>query len=105
MKIKTNIPIKYSLDLHLTESNLSEEGIIFEITRYAIDQIKPSELDLDNVKFTSKTLKYIFGDRLEGDFRDIVVSSIKSHIQKELIKPSGKSMYITKELTNKFFEI
>jgi hypothetical protein len=105
MKISSDAPIKYSLDLHLTDSHISPEGIIFEIVRYCIAQFKSSEIELDNVKFTSKTLKYVFGNRLDGEFKDLVVSSIKEYIGSGFIKPNNNSMYITKELITKFYDL
>ncbi len=105
MKINSNLPIKYSLDLHLTDFHISSESIIFEIVRYCINQFKSSEVDLDGVKFTSKTLKYVFGNRLDGEFKDLVVSSIKEYITSGLIKPNNNTMYITKELVTKFYEV
>lgn len=105
MKINSDTPIKYSLDLHLTDSHISPESIVFEIVRYCINQFKSSEVDLDGVKFTSKTLKYVFGNRLDGEFKDLVVSSIKEYIASGLIKPNNNTMYITKELVTKFYEL
>jgi hypothetical protein len=102
-----NLPIKYILNLHLTSNFLNEDSIGFELTRYTIENNSdPLKIDLDNLKFTSKTLKYIFGDRLKSEtFKEFMVESIKSLIKQELIKPNGSSMYITNRLLNKFYSI
>lgn len=105
MKINSNAPIKYSLDLHLIDSHISSDSIVFEIVRYCINQFKSSEVDLDNVKFTSKTLKYVFGNKLDGEFKDRVISSIKEYIGLGYIEPNNNTMYITKELVTKFYEL
>jgi hypothetical protein len=105
MKINNRAPIKYHLNLHLSEKHLNPESIAFELTRYTISQSKSDDVDLSDLKFTSKTLKYIFGDRLEGEFKELVVASIKKYIKEGYIEPKGKSMYITKKLVNQFYGI
>jgi len=104
MKIKKDVPIKYILDLHLTKEHISRDGIIFEIVRYLINQSKTSEIDMNSLKFTSKTLKYVFGDRMDEEFKELVVTSIKKYIANKMIEPRGKSMYITNELLETFYE-
>lgn len=102
-----NLPLKYLLNLHLNSSFLSEDSIGFELTRYTIENSSdPLKIDPDNLKFTSKTLKYIFGERLKSEtFKEFMVESIKSLIKQDLIKPNGSSMYITNNLLNKFYSI
>jgi len=104
MKIKSDVPIKYALDLHLCKEHISSDGIVFEILRYLLNQLKTSEVDLNALKFTSKTLKYVFGDKLDDDFKQEVVVSIKKYIEKGMIKPKGKSMYITNDLLETYYE-
>jgi hypothetical protein len=102
-----SLSLKYLLNLHLTSNFLNEDSIAFELVRYTIEnQSDPLSIDIDNLKFTSKTLKYIFGDKTKSeDFKNFMVDSIKSLIKKDLIKPNGSSMYITNNLLYKFYSI
>lgn len=86
------------------DSLLENESIIFELIKYIINDKK--ELTIDMFKFTSKTLKYVFGDKMKSEeFKTRVVTELKKMISKNLIVPKGKSMYISKELIEKFYKI
>jgi hypothetical protein len=104
LAIKKETPIKYHLNMHLMDSLLENESIIFELIKYIINDKK--ELTIDMFKFTSKTLKYVFGDKMKSEeFKTRVVTELKKMISKNLIVPKGKSMYISKELIEKFYKI
>lgn len=109
LKIKDDIQIKYHLNMHLMESFIERDSIGFELIRYVIDQIESSdnkELELKNMKFTSKTLKYIFGDKIKDDeFKSYTVDKIKEMIGIGWIKPKNKSMFITEKMINNYYNI
>jgi len=109
LKIKEDIQIKYHLNMHLMDSFIDMDSIGFELIKYTISVIESNHkktISLDNMKFTSKTLKYIFGDKLNDDaFKEYVVSKIKEMISLNLIEPNNKSMYITEKMINKFYNI
>ena len=108
LTINKNIAIKYHLNLHLTESLIESDSVAFEIIKYVTKDIRSSdkEMSLDNLKFTSKTLKYIFGDLLKDEkSKEYIIVTLKQLIADELIKVSGKSMNVTKELLTKFYTI
>lgn len=91
------------------ESFLERDSIGFELLRYIISDIEGNEkkeLTLENMKFTAKTLKYIFGDKMNDDkFKNYVVLTLKELIKLNWIEPKGKSMYITKEMLTNFYNI
>lgn len=104
MKINKDIPIKYHLNLHLHENFLDEDSIIFEIIRFCLNQNKDESNDLD-LKFTSKTLKYVFGDQIKSeDFKNLTINSIKNAIKDGKINISGKSMNLSKETILKYYQ-
>lgn len=94
--------------MHLMESLIDRDSIAFELVKYVDKDIDANEKDriLENFKFTSRTLKYVFGDRIKDEkFKEYVISSIKEMIEMKWIKSNGKSMYINIEMINKFFDI
>ena len=109
LTIKNDTPIKYHLNLHLMESFIERDSIGFELIKYVIDQIESSDnktLDFSNMKFTSKTLKYIFGDKIKDEeFKTYIVAKIKEMITMEWIEPRNKSMFITEKMINNFYNI
>ena len=105
LKIKKDIKLKYLLNLHLTDNLIDNDSIVFEILRYLVNQSNSSDLDLENIKFTSKTLKYIFGEKISEDsFKNFVINSIKDNIKSDKILPKGKSMYMSKKIIYEYYE-
>jgi hypothetical protein len=85
---------------------IDDDAIVFEIVKYTLLQVeaKDEEVDYDNIKFTARTLKYIFGHKMdEDDFKNKVVNAIKMQIKENLISPRNKSMYITNNLLTKYY--
>jgi hypothetical protein len=110
LTIKEDLPIKYKLNMHLTDSFINRESVSFEIVRYLIDEVESNEkkeLILNNLKFTSKTLKYIFGKKMTDTevFKDFVILSIKGLISDGLLKTDNKSIKLTEEIINQFYNI
>lgn len=100
MKIKKNAELKYHLDLHLHEDFIDDESITFEIARYLFLQSQ----DLSNLKFTSKTLKYIFGEKMSDEkFKEKLILVIKEGIKNSTIIVNGKSMIISESFSSKYF--
>jgi galactitol-specific phosphotransferase system IIB component len=104
MKISLTAPLKYHLNLHLHEDYLDKDSIIFEIIRFCMNQNK-EDSDPMELKFTSKTLKYVFGDRVKSEeFKNLMIDSIKDHIKDGKIYTSGKSMNLNKETILKYYQ-
>lgn len=106
LKIKQDIALKYYLNMHLVDSLIDREAIAFEIVKYVDKDTDPSTRTMDNFKFTSKALKYIFGDRIKNpEFKNKMVDSLKDLISIGWLKPKDQTMYITNEMITKFFDI
>lgn len=105
LKINSKLPIKYHLNLHLSGENLNEDAIMFEIVRYLVNQInKKEEADYSNIKFTSKTLKYVFGDKMmEDEFKNLVIEILKNNISIGMIETKNKNLLVTDKLLSKFY--
>lgn len=104
LKIRDDIKVKYILNLHLVDDLLDDESIIFEIIKYVIGQSKDDKVNLEDLKFTSKTLKYIFGDKIKDDtFKQKVIISIKNSISDGDIIPKGKSMFLSDKIINEYY--
>jgi len=109
LSIKDDTPIKYQLNMHLMKDFISMDAIGFEITKYIINDINSNEkkeLALDNFKFTTKTLKYIFGDRMkDSEFKEYIISKLKHMISINWITPVNKSLCINSEMISHFYNI
>mgnify|MGYP001174496009 CR=1 FL=1 len=105
MKINPDLPIKYHLNLHMTGEKPCEDGLMFEIIKYLINQSKKKiDFDYSNIKFTSKTLKYVFGDRMSNDsFKSYIIETLKKNISSGNIETKNKNMYIKDTLLTKFY--
>jgi hypothetical protein len=105
MKINSSLPIKYHLNLHMMGEKPCEDGLIFEIIKYLINQLsKKDNFDYSNIKFTSKTLKYVFGDKMSNDvFKSHIIEILKNNISKGNIETKNKNMYIKDILLTKFY--
>ena len=108
LELRENLSIKYYLNLHLSDDHLDENSVLYEILAYTIQRInenKDKVLSYDNLKFSSKTLKYIFGEEGLKQNKDIIVSSLKNLIKLEFLKSKGKTIYITENGLTKFYNI
>lgn len=105
MKINNDLPIKYHLNLHLLNDIPSDDSIMFEIIRFLINQInKKEEPDYSSIKFTSKTLKYVFGERMDSDeFKKNIIRVLRDNIENGNIKTVNKNLLIQEVLLNKFY--
>ena len=106
MTLRSDLPIKYYLNLH-NEDGLSDEfTLLFEIIQYIIKvaNAKEKNLDLKSFKFSSKSLKYVFGDRLKDEtFKINLVKSLKEMIGDNYLTTEGDFIYFTKKGITYFY--
>jgi hypothetical protein len=104
MRLRSDLPIKYYLHVHNEEDLRDDLAVLFDIIQYVIKviQVKQKELELKNLKFTSKSLKYIFGDNIKNEtFKSDLVKRLKNLIESENLQVDGETIHITeKGLTN-----
>ena len=103
MKIRNDIAIKYYLDLHNEEDRLSDKSVLFTIISYLI---KTSKAKTPTFKFSAKTLKNIFGDRLTSEtFKMDLVKSIKALVSTGDLASEDDAFTVTKIGLSNFYII
>jgi len=108
MKLRSDLPIKYYLNVHADDVLQDDLAILFDIIQYIIKviEIKQKQLTIENLKFSSKSLKYVFGDRLNNEtFKQNLVKRIKSLILSENLRVDGETMHITQNGLTHFYII
>ncbi len=106
--LREDLPIKYYLGLHGEESVRDQFYPLFEISQYLIrvHTAKTKELEMSSFKFSSKSLKYVFGDRLKDEtFKDEIVQSLKDLLKDEYLVSKGESISFTKKALTHFYQI
>ena len=106
MILRSDLPLKYYLNLYNEDTLLDQYSILFEILQYIIKvaNVKDKNLNSSNIKFSSKSLKYVFGDRLNDEiFKKYVVESLKYMITTEYLRTEGDFIYFTKNGLTYFY--
>lgn len=106
MILRSDLPIKYYLNLYNEDALMDQYSVLFEILQYIIKvaNAKDKSLELKNLKFSSKSLKYIFGEKLKDEtFKAYVVKSLKEMILKEYLIPEGDFIFFTKNGLTYFY--
>ena len=106
MTLRSDLPIKYYLLVHNEDRLHDELSSLFDILQYLnkVLQAKGKAASLDSFKFTSNSLKYVFGDRLKDEtFKQILVKKIKTLIAQEYILVEGEQMKITQKALTNFY--
>ena len=106
MTLRSDLPIKYYLNLHIDEALCDQHSVLFEILQYLVKvaQAKDKEISWQNLKFSSKSLKYVFGEKLKGDpFKEYVVASLKYLIANEYLNTDGDFIIFTKKGITYFY--
>ena len=95
--------------MHLNNNLISKDSILFEIINYIITnniEGKDKKINYKNLKFSSKTLKYIFGERFESEEeKDSIISMIKELIEEKNIDVKSKTFHISEKGISKFYNI
>jgi hypothetical protein len=107
-RLRKDLPISILLKMHQDESQFTELGALYEIASYLIRTIesKDKELSLDNLKFSTKSLKYIFGDKLNDEkFKSILVSYLKTLIELGHLENKNTFIHITELGITTLYEI
>jgi hypothetical protein len=108
LTLRSDLPIKYYLGLHREEGLRDDRAILFDIMGHLlrIAQSKQKEIVPETFRFSSKTMKYVFGDLVKDEtFRLDLVKSIKQLISTGDIEVSGETMAVTKKGLSAFYSI
>lgn len=108
LTLSHDAPIKYHLNLHNEVSEDDKFSVLYDIEKYLIKVIaaKGKVLDMSGLKFTTKSLKYIFGERLKDEtFKQKTVKSIKDLISSGFLHVEDKTINITTKGLEYFYKI
>lgn len=104
LTLRSDLPIKFYLNVYNEEDLQDDHAILFNIILYVyrVIESKQKEVDYSNFKFSTKSLKYVFGDKVNDPiFKAKLIASLKKLISFEYISLNKDIMYITeKGLTN-----
>lgn len=108
MNLRSDLPIKYYLNLHNEEGLSTELSLLYEISQYIIRvaSMKGRELEADAMKFSSKSLKYIFPEKIKDEtFKAYLVKSLKIMISDGYLLPKGEFIFFTKKGLTYFYTL
>lgn len=101
MKIREDLAIKYYLDLHSTPKQLDHLSVLFDLLQYLI-KVKGSSQE--SLRFSTKTLKYVYGDRLSDEtFKSELVKYIKKLAAEDFLTVNGETFNITSKAIRTFY--
>ena len=105
INLRKDLALKYYLNLHLNGVP-DRDAILFEIINYVLNNnVKDKEVCYKNVKFSTKTLKYIFGEKFDNEeYKNSIISLIKESIQNGEIDLNSKTFHVTENGMHKFYE-
>jgi hypothetical protein len=107
-KLQPNIPLKYLLDSHTAlPSYPTRQDFIFDILSYIVKvtQVKSKDFDPGDIKFSTKTLKYVFGDKLTAEFLEKLKLLMKDLIEDTTLIKKGEFIIIDQSEFLKFYII
>lgn len=98
MKLRSDLPIKYYLNLYQHKDLQDQLAVLFDILQYLIKvgEMKGRQFDPQHLKFSTKTLKYVFGESMKDEtFKQELVKKIKDLIAQQFLEVKGNDIYIT----------
>jgi len=108
-KINPGLPIKYALGVHpAMPSYPSSQDFMFDVASHIVrvTEVKSKDWSDDDIKFSTKTLKYVFGDRMHADdFKLKVRELLKSLLDNGTLSKKGDFMFIPESEFSKYFLI
>ena len=85
----------------------TRQDFIFDILSYIVKvtQVKSKEFDPEDIKFSTKTLKYVFGDKLTAEFLEKLKLLMKDLIEDNILIKKGEFIIINQSEFLKFYII
>jgi hypothetical protein len=85
----------------------TRQDFVFDILSYIVKvtQVKSKEFDLEDIKFSTKTLKYVFGDKLTAEFLEKLKLLMKDLIEDNILIKKGEFIIIDQSEFLKFYII
>jgi hypothetical protein len=108
-KISAEQPIKYDLLVHTALSNYPTlSDFIVDTCSYLIKVhgSKKSELSQSDLKFSAKTLKYIFGTQLEDEaFKAKIKTVVAEGLTNGSLSKDGEFIFVSEQTFTNYFSI
>lgn len=108
-KLSSTAPLKYSLEAHIALPTYpTRQDFVFDIVSYLIrvSETKSRKLEPTDLKFSTKTLKYVFNDRMNDEsFRDKIKLIMKDMIEDSSLTKAGENLVINETEFLKLYTI
>lgn len=108
-KIKDELPIKYKLSVHSSMPNYpSAQDFMFDVAAHIVrvTELKEKDWDSNDIKFSTKTLKYVFGDHMKNEsFKAKLKILIKDLLDTGLLIKKGEFIFMPESEFLKYYLI
>ena len=108
-RINQDLPIKYTLSLHTAMPGYpSSQDFLFDVASHLVRvvEVKSKDWDPDDIKFSTKTLKYVFGDHMNDEaFVQSVKKVISDLLTKGTLVKRGEFIFIPNTEFSKYYLI
>jgi hypothetical protein len=105
--IHPSLPIKYTLGVHpALPTYPTRQDFVFDIAAHIVrvTELKSKDWSVDDIKFSTKTLKYVFGDRMQSaEFRDKIKDLLKSLLEDGTLLKKGDFVFIPESEFSKYY--
>jgi len=106
-KISENLPIKYTLTLHQAVPGYpTSTDFIFDVASHIVRvaEVKGKDWDPDDIKFSTKTLKYVFGDHINDEiFMQSIKKILTDLISSNTLIKKGEFIFIPNSEFSKYY--
>lgn len=102
-----NLPLKYALETHTALPGYpTGQDFLFDVLNYLVRvaDSKSKKFDPADIKFSSKTLKYVFGDKIKDqEFLENLKLIIKTLIEEGSLSKIGENLTISETVFYNFY--
>ena len=105
-KLNLELPLKYHLETHTSmPSYPTRHDFMFDVINYIVRvfESKSKELEPNNVKFSTKTLKYVYGDRFTPEFIEKIKPLISSLVEEGILVKKEDTLFVSQVEFEKFY--
>jgi hypothetical protein len=106
-KIAEGLHIKYTLGLHPSVSSYpTQEDFMFDVASHIarVSDLKDKDWDVDDIKFSTKTLKYVFGDNMNSpEFREKIKAILVDLLDRSILSKKGEFIFIPETEFSKYY--
>ena len=108
-KIQPELPIKYTLALHSALPGYpTSQDFIFDVASHLIrvTEVKDKDWDPADIKFSTKTLKYVFGDHMKTEeFKVKIKDLLKNLLDSGTLTKKGEYIFIPETEFSKYYNL